>query len=88
VAGGVLVVRGSRDDRGAACREPAVLRRSLLVGYGTVRPAESVATYVEVAERAAALGFDEVVVYGPSGPGERFTSDPAVHAEALVTLRG
>jgi alkanesulfonate monooxygenase SsuD/methylene tetrahydromethanopterin reductase-like flavin-dependent oxidoreductase (luciferase family) len=71
-----------------AGRDPAGLRRSLLVGYGTVRPAESVATYVEVAGRAAALGFDELVVYGPSGPGERFTSDPAVHAEALVTLRG
>ncbi|MFL5874691.1 MAG: LLM class flavin-dependent oxidoreductase, partial [Solirubrobacteraceae bacterium] len=76
----------------AACeragRDPAALRRSLLVGYGTVRPAESVATYVEVAERTQELGFDELVVYGPGGPGERFTSDPAVHAEALTRLRG
>ena len=42
----------------------------------------------EVADRAATLGFDEVVVHGPSGPGERFTSDPAVHAEAVARLRG
>lgn len=75
----------------AACeragRDPAGLRRSLLVGYGTVRPTESVASYLEVAERADALGFDELVVYGPGGPGERFTSEPAVHAEALAQLR-
>jgi alkanesulfonate monooxygenase SsuD/methylene tetrahydromethanopterin reductase-like flavin-dependent oxidoreductase (luciferase family) len=75
----------------AACerhgRDPSGLRRSLLVGYGAVRPTESVASYLEVAERAAALGFDELVVYGPGGPGERFSSDPAVHAEALDRLR-
>lgn len=74
----------------AACeragRDPDGLRRSLLVGYGAVRPAESVSTYLEVAERAGALGFDELVVYGPSGPGERFTSDPEVHAEAVARL--
>src|SRR5947207_2234120 len=52
-----------------AGRDPDGLRRSLLVGYGTVRPTESVASYVEVAERAEDLGFDELVVYGPSGPG-------------------
>ena len=37
--------------------------------------------------RKLALGFDELVVYGPGGPGERFTSEPAVHAEALAQLR-
>jgi alkanesulfonate monooxygenase SsuD/methylene tetrahydromethanopterin reductase-like flavin-dependent oxidoreductase (luciferase family) len=75
----------------AACeaegRDPRDLRRSLLVGYGSVRPAASVSTYAETAERAQELGFDELVVYGPHGPGERFTSDPAVHAEAIAGLR-
>ena len=64
------------------------LRRSLLLGYGLVRPTESVPAYVEAAERAQALGFDELVVYGPGGPGERFTSDPAVHADAIARIRG
>jgi alkanesulfonate monooxygenase SsuD/methylene tetrahydromethanopterin reductase-like flavin-dependent oxidoreductase (luciferase family) len=75
----------------AACeradRDPADLRRSLLVGYGTVRPTQGVPAYLEVARQAQALGFDELVVYGPGGPGERFTSDPAVHADALAELR-
>jgi alkanesulfonate monooxygenase SsuD/methylene tetrahydromethanopterin reductase-like flavin-dependent oxidoreductase (luciferase family) len=72
----------------AAGRDPAGLRRSLLVGYGAVRPTASVASYLEVAERAEALGFHELVVYGPGGPGEQFTSDPAVHVEAVARLRG
>jgi alkanesulfonate monooxygenase SsuD/methylene tetrahydromethanopterin reductase-like flavin-dependent oxidoreductase (luciferase family) len=71
-----------------AGRDPGELRRSLLLGYGTVRPADSVAAYVDAAGRAAALGFDELVVYGPSSPGERFSSEPAVHAEAIARLRG
>ena len=71
-----------------ADRDPDDLRRSLLVGYGAVRPTESVASYVEVAERAHGLGFDEVVVYGPGAPGEHFTSDPAVHVEAIERIRG
>jgi alkanesulfonate monooxygenase SsuD/methylene tetrahydromethanopterin reductase-like flavin-dependent oxidoreductase (luciferase family) len=69
-------------------RDPGDLRRSLLLGYGLVRPTESVSAYVEAAERAQALGFDELVVYGPGGPGERFTSDPAVHVEAIGRIRG
>lgn len=69
-------------------REPRGLRRSLLVGYGRVRPTDSVAAYTEVAGRAEELGFDELVVYGPSGPGEQFTSDPAVHEEAIARIRG
>lgn len=76
----------------AACeaegRDPGSLRRSLLVGYGSVRPTSSVAAYVETVERAAGLGFDEVVVYGPNGPSEQFTSDPEVHARAVARLRG
>jgi alkanesulfonate monooxygenase SsuD/methylene tetrahydromethanopterin reductase-like flavin-dependent oxidoreductase (luciferase family) len=69
-------------------RDPADLRRSLLVGYGRVRPTESATAYVEVAERAAALGFHELVVYGPSSPGEGFASDPAVHADAIRQIVG
>jgi alkanesulfonate monooxygenase SsuD/methylene tetrahydromethanopterin reductase-like flavin-dependent oxidoreductase (luciferase family) len=70
-----------------AGRDPGELRRSLLLGYGTVRPADSVAAYVDAAGRAAALGFHELVVYGPNSPGERFASEPAVHAEAIARLR-
>jgi alkanesulfonate monooxygenase SsuD/methylene tetrahydromethanopterin reductase-like flavin-dependent oxidoreductase (luciferase family) len=68
-------------------RDPSDLRRSLLVGYGKVRPVQSVAAFVEAAERADSLGFDELVVYGPHAPGEGFASDPAVHAAALDRLR-
>jgi alkanesulfonate monooxygenase SsuD/methylene tetrahydromethanopterin reductase-like flavin-dependent oxidoreductase (luciferase family) len=85
-------VSAQADRVTAACeragRDPASLRRSLLVGYGTVRPTASVAAYVETVGRAADLGFDEVVVYGPHGPGERFTSDPDVHARAVERIRG
>ena len=68
-------------------RDPVGLRRSLLLGYGKVRPLQSVAAYVEAAERAQALGFDELVVYGPHAPGEGFASDPRVHAEGVRRLR-
>ena len=71
----------------AGGRDPGTLRRSLLLGYGTVRPTESAAAYVEAAERAQALGFDEFTVYGPGSPGERFASDPAVHVEAIERIR-
>ncbi|MGO4257315.1 LLM class flavin-dependent oxidoreductase [Marmoricola sp. RAF53] len=71
----------------AAGRDPGSLRRSLLLGYGTVRPTESVAAYTEAAERAVGLGFGELVVYGPGAPGEAFTSDPVVHAEAVSRIR-
>jgi hypothetical protein len=47
-----------------------------------------VPAYDEAAERAQALGFDELVVNGPGGPGERFTSDPAVHVDAIARIRG
>ena len=71
------------DACGRVGRDPGELRRSLLLGYGSVRPAVSVEAYVDAAGRAAELGFDEIVVYGPHSPGEGFTSDPAVHAEAV-----
>ena len=52
------------EDRG---RDPASLRRSLLLGYGTVKPLADVASYVEAAERAASTGFYELVVYWGAG---------------------
>ncbi len=76
----------------AACaeagRDPATLGRSLLLGYGTVRPTDSVAAYAEAAERAAGLGFGELVVYGPNAPGEGFASDPSVHSAAIAQIKG
>lgn len=75
----------------AACervgRDPGELRRSLLLGFGEVRPTASVAAYREAMERAEALGFDELIVYGPWGePGDLYWSDVSVHAEVLSGL--
>ncbi|KAA1429507.1 LLM class flavin-dependent oxidoreductase [Nocardioides antri] len=75
----------------AACerhgRDPSTPRRSLLVGFGKLRPTESVGSFLDAVERASTAGFDEVVVYWPEGePGDRFWSDPEVHAEALSRL--
>lgn len=72
----------------AADRDPHEPRRSLLLGYGEVRPTDSLEAYLDAVERAGGLGFDEVVVYGPHGPGERFSSDPRVHARAIARLQG
>ncbi len=72
----------------AVGRDPGEIRRSVLLGYGTVQPLADVAAYVAAVERAAGLGFDEVVVYWSDGePGDRFWSDPEVHAGALARLR-
>lgn len=69
-------------------RDPRDLRRTLLVGYGHVRPTTSIEAYLETAARAADLGFDELSVYAPSGaPGDRFFSEPDTHARALEALR-
>lgn len=80
---------GAVDD---ACRrhdrDPARLRRSLLLGYGTIRPVESVAAFTECLERAEAQGFDEVVVYWPRSDDARFAADPAVFADCLAVARG
>jgi alkanesulfonate monooxygenase SsuD/methylene tetrahydromethanopterin reductase-like flavin-dependent oxidoreductase (luciferase family) len=70
-----------------AGRDPGELRRSLLLGYGTVRPTASTDAYLDAVGRAQELGFDELVVYGPGGPGERFESDPGVHEAALSQVR-
>lgn len=69
-----------------AGREPGSVRRSLLLGFGRVRPTTSVDAYLAAAERAAALGFDELVVYGPDSPAG-MDSDPAVHERVLARLR-
>lgn len=74
----------------AACaeagRDPAGLPRSLLLGFGTVRPTASVAAYREVIARAEALGFSEVQVYAPgyepfAEPGDR--AGLAVHEQVV-----
>ena len=74
----------------AACaeagRDPATLPRSLLLGFGTVRPTASVAAYREVIARADALGFEEVQVYAPGyepfgEPGDQGGRD--VHEQVL-----
>lgn len=68
-----------------AGREPATLRRSLLLGFGTVRPTASVGAYQDAIGRAGELGFDELVVYGPFGlPAADVASDVRVHAEVLA----
>ena len=68
-------------------RDPASVRRSVLLGYGTVRPLTDVSSYLAAVERAEAAGFDEVVVYWTDGErGDRFWSHPDVHAEALSRL--
>jgi alkanesulfonate monooxygenase SsuD/methylene tetrahydromethanopterin reductase-like flavin-dependent oxidoreductase (luciferase family) len=65
-------------------RDPATLRRSLLLGYGTVRPVADAATYRRSIERAEEEGFDELVVYWPWGePGGRFHSERSVHAAVV-----
>ncbi|MGB7878292.1 MAG: LLM class flavin-dependent oxidoreductase [Ilumatobacteraceae bacterium] len=45
-------------------RDPDSVRRSLLLGFGRVLPTASVDSYLVAVERAVALGFDELVVYG------------------------
>ncbi|GAA1960415.1 LLM class flavin-dependent oxidoreductase [Nocardioides panacihumi] len=70
-------------------RDPATLRRSLLLGFGTVRPTASVEAYRDAMGRAEELGFGELVVYGPfAEPGDHFHSTLDVHAEVLADRRG
>ena len=69
----------------AVGRAPQTLRRSLLLGFGTVRPTASVDAYQDAIGRAGELGFGELVVYGPfAGSGDHFHSDLDVHAEVLA----
>lgn len=76
------------DACGQADRDPATMRRSLLLGFGAIRPTASVAAYEDAIGRAVELGFDELVVYGPFGPPEdRFSSLFDVHVEVLARHR-
>jgi len=74
----------------AACakadRDPAGVRRSVLLGFGRVRPTSSVSAFLDAAARAEALGFDEMVVYAPPSSAG-LGSDPAIHEQALARLR-
>jgi alkanesulfonate monooxygenase SsuD/methylene tetrahydromethanopterin reductase-like flavin-dependent oxidoreductase (luciferase family) len=69
-----------------AGRDPAAVRRSVLLGFGRVRPTSSVAAFLDAATRAEALGFDEMVVYAPPSSAG-LGSDAAVHEGALARLR-
>jgi len=70
-------------------RDPAAMSRSLLLGFGSIRPTTSAEAYRDAIGRAAELGFDEVVVYGPfAEPGDHFYSTVDVHAEVLAERRG
>lgn len=66
-------------------RDPASIRRSVLLGFGRVSPTASVERYLDAAGRAADLGFDDLVVYGdPWADGE--PDDLEVHEQALALL--
>ena len=69
-----------------AGRDPSSVRRSVLLGFGRVRPTSSVAAFTDAAARAEELGFDELVVYAPDSSAG-LGSDPAVHERALARLR-
>ncbi|MFB7884137.1 LLM class flavin-dependent oxidoreductase [Microbacterium sp. NPDC056057] len=78
--------RGFDEACRTADRDPSAVRRSLLLGFGRVRPTTSVDAYLAAAEHATALGFTELVVYAPESPAG-MDSDPAVHERALARLR-
>jgi alkanesulfonate monooxygenase SsuD/methylene tetrahydromethanopterin reductase-like flavin-dependent oxidoreductase (luciferase family) len=67
-------------------RDPSTVRRSVLLGFGRVRPTSSVGAFQDAAARAEDLGFDELVVYGPASSAG-LGSDPVVHEQALARLR-
>ncbi len=89
-----LVTKQSQDVTRAcerAGRDPHTLRRSLLVGYGSMQPLASDRAYLETLERADQAGYDEVVVYWPwpnTNPGDRFWADPETVASAVARARG
>ena len=83
VAGQVEGLVEACERRG---RDPDSVRRSLLLGFGRGLPTTSVDSYLVAVERAAALGFDELVVYGSHWAGGT-PSDVGVHEQALARLR-
>ena len=67
-------------------RDPASIRRSVLLGFGRVLPTASVGSYLDAAGRATALGFDDLIVFGsPWADGE--PRDLDVHEQTLAQLR-
>ena len=85
----VLVEQNRALDQACetADRDPASVRRSLLLGFGTVRPLASHDAYRASVDRARDVGFDEVVVYWPdSDPASGFSSDPEVLLRGLSEL--
>lgn len=75
----------------AACeragRDATQLRRSLLLGFGPVRPGDDVPGYVEAAERASQAGFDELVLPWPDGkPGDPFWAETDTFREAVGAI--
>lgn len=86
-------VEGQGRLLGHACarhgRDPALLTRSVLLGYAGYRPLESVAAFLADVERAEAAGLDEVVFYWPTGgPADRFSGEPAVVEAAVRAVPG
>ncbi len=67
-------------------RDPASIRRSLLLGFGSEQPTARLASYLEAAERATALAIDELVVQAARW-GEVEPRELAVHEQALAGLR-
>ena len=58
----------------------------MLLGFGRVHPTASVGSFLDAAERATELGFDDLIVYGsPWADGE--PRDLDVHEHALAQLR-
>jgi len=77
---------GFAEECGRVGRDPATVRRSLLLGFGRVRPTAGVDAFLAAAEQAENLGTDELVVYAPESP-VGMGSDPRVHERALARLR-
>lgn len=72
----------------AVSRDPAGLRRSVLVGFGMVRPFASVDSFLATMATAEEKGFDEVVLYWPLGEeGARFWADPEVVSASVEAWR-
>ena len=83
-----LLAQQNRELDGAcarADRDATGLRRSLLLGFGTVRPTASVATFRECWDRAEQCGFDELVVYWPREA--MGVTDTATFRACLRTVR-
>lgn len=70
-------------------RDPASLRRSVLVGYAGYRPLESVASFEDEAAAATAAGFDELCFYWPTDViGGVLAADVDVVCQAIAAVHG